>query len=109
MMNDTKSASKIIAFHQLKSPDESMRTFWAAKTGNPGEWLEMDLGAVMTVRALQVNYYDYKTIQHNRANDVYYQYRIYASCDGKNWELVVDKSDNDTDCPHSAVQHRKTR
>ena len=87
--------------------DESMRTFWAAKTGNLGEWLEMDLGAVMTVRALQVNYYDYKTIQHNRANDVYYQYRIYASCDGKNWELVVDKSDNDTDCPHDYVELRE--
>ena len=67
----------------------------------------MYLVTVITVIALQVNYYDYKTIQHNRANDVYYQYRIYASCDGKNWELVVDKSDNDTDCPHDYVELRE--
>ncbi len=84
--------------------DESMRTYWAARSGEPGEWLSIDLGKEMTVKAIQLNYYDYKTVQHNRANDIYYQYRIYASNDGKNWELVVDKSDNDRDCPHDYVE-----
>ena len=71
--------------------DESMRTFWSAKTGNPGEWLTMDLGDVKTVKAIQLNYYDHKTVQYNRANDVYYQYRIYASEDGKEWELRLHR------------------
>lgn len=84
--------------------DESMRTFWAAESGEPGEWISIDLDGVKTIKAIQLNYYDYKTVQHNRANDVYYQYRIYASNDGKNWELVVDKSDNDRDCPHDYVE-----
>lgn len=84
--------------------DESMRTYWAAKSGNPGEWLSVDLGAEKSVKAIQLNYYDYKTVQHNRTNDTYYQYRIYASNDGKTWELVVDKSDNDKDCPHDYIE-----
>ncbi len=84
--------------------DESMRTFWAAATGNPGEWAAVDLGAEKTVRAIQVNYYDHNSNQTNRANDIYYQYQLLASLDGENWTLVVDKSDNDTDCPHDYVE-----
>lgn len=84
--------------------DESLRTYWAAKSGNPGEWIQMDLGSRKTVKALQLNFYDYKTVQHNRANDLYYQYRILASDNGKDWILVVDKSDNDRDVPHDYVE-----
>ena len=53
-----------------------MRTYWAAKTGEPGEWIEIDLGAMKHIKAIQLNYYDHKSVQHNRANDLYYQYRI---------------------------------
>jgi len=84
--------------------DEDMRTCWAAQSGNPGEWVTLDLGAEKTVKAIQLNYYDYKSVQHNRANDVYYQYRIYASHDNKDWQLVIDKSDNDEDCPHDYIE-----
>ena len=89
-----------------------MRSYWAAKTRKPGEWIAMDLGDVKTVKAIQLNFYDYKTVQHNRANDIYYQYRIFASDNGSDWMLVVDKSDNDKDCPHDYVelqQDLKTR
>lgn len=84
--------------------DDNIRTYWSAKTGEPGEWIEMDLGKVSDVRAIQVNFYDHHTNQTNRANDLYYQYRIYSSDDGKNWKLVVDKSDNDRDVPHDYVE-----
>lgn len=84
--------------------DESMRTYWSAASGNPGEWVKVDLGDNRTVRAIQLNYYDNKTVQHSRANDLYYQYQIFASDDGSNWELVVDKSDNDRDVPHDYVE-----
>lgn len=86
--------------------DENLRTYWAARSGRPGEWIQMDLGATKTVRALQLNFYDYKTEQHNRANDVYYQYRVMASDDGIHWTLAVDKSDNDRDAPHDYIELR---
>ena len=87
--------------------DDNIRTFWAAKSGNPGEWVKIDLDAVKEIRAIQLNYYDFMTVQHNRANDIYHQYRIYASTDGSKWELVVDKSNNDRDVPHDYVELRQ--
>ncbi len=84
--------------------DESMRTFWAARSGEPGEWAMVDLGGPRSVKALQINYYDYKTTQHDRADDLYHQYRVYASDNGEDWTLIVDKGDNDRDVPHDYVE-----
>lgn len=84
--------------------DESMRSYWAASSGQPGEWLQIDLEAQKEVRAMQLNYYDHKAVQHNRAMDLYHQYRIYHSLNGIDWELVVDKSDNDKDVPHDYIE-----
>jgi hypothetical protein len=87
--------------------DENMRTYWAAQTGNPGEWLQMDLGGMKEVRAMQINYYEHKAFQHNKAMDIYHQYHIYQSADGQNWTMLVDKSDNDRDVPHDYVELKK--
>lgn len=87
--------------------DENMRTFWSATSGSNQEWVIMDLGGTKQVHALQLNFYDHHVIQHNRANDIYYQYRILASDDNEHWTLVVDKSDNDRDMPHDYVQLRQ--
>lgn len=84
--------------------DENMRTYWAAKSGKAGEWFAMDLGNVKQVNAIQVNYYEHKANQFGKAMDVYHQYKIYSSNDGTNWELLVDKSDNDQDVPHDYVE-----
>ncbi|MGZ7230772.1 discoidin domain-containing protein, partial [Streptococcus pyogenes] len=43
------SADSIYLPHN--AADENMRTYWAAKTGNAGEWLAMDLGGVRNVNA----------------------------------------------------------
>lgn len=84
--------------------DESMRTYWAAASGNPGEWISVDLLAPKTIRAIQLNYYDHKAEQYDRANDLYHQYRVYASDDGQQWTLVADKSDNDKDVAHDYIE-----
>jgi len=40
--------------------------------------------------------------------DLYHQYRIFQSTDGKNWTLLVDKSDKDRDVPHDYVELLKS-
>lgn len=87
--------------------DENMRTYWAAKSGEHSEWLQIDLGEVKEVHALQVNYYEHKAFQHNKAMDLYHQYRIFQSVNGKDWTLLVDKSDNDRDVPHDYIELQK--
>ena len=84
-----------------------MRTFWSARSGEPGEWLQISLEGLKEVRAIQLNYYEHRAVQHNKAMDLYHQYRIYHSIDGQNWELVVDKSDNDKDVPHDYIELRE--
>lgn len=100
----TWASSSDSIFTPEKASDENMRTYWAAKTANPGEWFAMDLGAVKQVNAIQVNYYEHKADQFNKAMDIYHQYKIYASDDNVNWQLVVDKSDNDMDVPHDYIE-----
>ena len=75
--------------------------------GEPGEWLQISLEGLKEVRAIQLNYYEHRAVQHNKAMDLYHQYRIYHSIDGQNWELVVDKSDNDKDVPHDYIELRE--
>ena len=94
-------------FTSQNASDENLRTYWSAATGEPGEWLQMDLGEIKEIHALQINYYDHKAFQHNKAMDIYHQYRIYHSVDGKDWILIVDKSENDHDIPHDYVELQK--
>lgn len=84
--------------------DENMRTYWAAETAGPDEWVVIDLESPKDIRAVQINYYDHKANQFDRADDLYHQYRIYSSDNGKDWTLVVDKSDNDKDVPHDYIE-----
>ena len=87
--------------------DESMRTFWAARSAGPDEWVILDLEKPKEIRAVQINYYDHKCNQYARADDLYHQYRVYASDNGRDWTLVIDKSDNDKDVPHDYVELQK--
>lgn len=89
--------------------DESIKTYWSAKTGNKGEWLQTDLGAVSNVKAIQVNYADQDADSSflGKMNGIYHQYIIYASNDGKTWSVLVDKSRNKTDVPHDYIELSK--
>lgn len=98
------ASSTDVNFIPANASDENMRTYWAANSGLPGEWFQIDLQESKNVHALQINYYDHKAFQHNRAMDLYHQYKIFHSKDGINWTLLIDKSDNDKDIPHDYVE-----
>lgn len=84
--------------------DESIKTYWSAASDAPGEWLESDLGSVCTVRAVQVNYADQDADILGKSKDVFHQYILYASKDGKKWDVLADKSKNATDVPHDYIE-----
>jgi hypothetical protein len=89
--------------------DEQMRTYWSAKSNKKGEFIQSDLGEVSTIRAIQVNYadQDVDTSFLGKINGIYHQYQILASKDGKNWQVIVDKSNNKTDVPHDYIELAK--
>ncbi len=89
--------------------DELAKTYWSAATGNKGEWIQSDLGNISTINAIQINYAD-QDVETNRLgkwNDQYHQYKLYYSTNGKNWNVLVDKSNNKTDVPHEYVELEK--
>jgi hypothetical protein len=84
--------------------DEDLKTYWSAASGDAGEWIQSDLGAVSTVRAIQVNYADQDAEVMGKVPGLYHRYKLLASTDGKAWETIVDKSRNQTDVPHDFVE-----
>jgi hypothetical protein len=73
-----------------KVADENPRTFWVAKQNRPGETLTIDLGAESDIRAVQVDYIDYKQTIFDSDSTVYTQFRILTSTDGKTFTVVAD-------------------
>lgn len=80
--------------------DEDIKTYWSAATGQAGEWFQTDLGAVQTVRAVQINYADQDAEFLGKQMGIYHQYAVYASVDGQKWQLIQDKRRNKKDVPH---------
>lgn len=84
--------------------DENIRTWWSAATGEPGEWLEMDLGALKTVRAVQVNFAEDGMTARGRKTPIFQQYTLEYSNDGKTWAMLADKSASTKDAPHAYLE-----
>lgn len=105
------------SFEEGKEPkqiaDEDCRSWWRAASNKPGEWVQMDLGKPMDVRAIQINFADDKidipcpgeivgTTQARYIDgcDHLTRYILEASEDGKDYFVIEDKSKADTDLTH---------
>ena len=100
-------SSTLGAYNANLAVDENIKTYWSAATGDKGEWIQTDLGAVSTVHAIQINYADQDVEYLGKTKDKYHQYKLYHSTDGKRWKVLLDKSNNKTDVPHDYVQLEK--
>lgn len=92
--------------------NEDIRNWWVAGSAQPGQWLELDLGTVHTVHAVQVNLADHKlsdfvperadgadTMAGYRAIDPGFhpiQIRVEVSADNGQWTTVSDGSLKDS-------------
>lgn len=84
--------------------DEDVRTFWVAARNAPGETLTVDLGGERTVRAVQVNYADYRSERYGSAPDIVARFRIQGSRDGEHWETLADLSHETRDRPNAYLE-----
>ena len=97
-------SSTLESFYANNAVDESIKTYWSAKTADKGEWIQSDLGSISTVHAIQINYADQDAEFIGKQTDIYHQYKVYYSLDGKKWNVLIDKSKNQTDVPHDYVE-----
>jgi hypothetical protein len=83
--------------------DENPRTFWVARQNRAGENLTIDLGKPYDVRAIQVNYADYKSGLFGTDSTVVTRFTLLASLDGTRWQMVADLSRERRDRPNAYV------
>jgi xylan 1,4-beta-xylosidase len=102
-------SSTLGGYNANNAVDEVMKTYWSAKSGDKGEWIQTDLGNVSRVNAIQINYADQDVDQDRlgKRTDQFHQYILHYSLDGKKWKVLVDKSKNTTDVPHDYIELEK--
>jgi hypothetical protein len=92
------------SFPASNAADENARTWWVARDTARGATLTMDLGGERTVRAVQVNYADYKSERFVSDSTAYTQFRVSASPDGKRWRTIADVTRDRRDRPNAYVE-----
>ena len=104
-------SSALKGFGAGNAVDENFMTHWSAQTGNPGEFMTVDLGKECKINALQINFdqHDAK-IQFGRGFGMasglsrYESFTVQTSNDNKNWSMLIDKSNNAVDNRHDYTE-----
>lgn len=109
LSSDKKArASSTLENHPVENAfDEDIRTVWSAKTDNKDEFLSVDLGSTQVINAVQINFAEQDTTAKGRDSNIYQQYVLETSNDGKTWEMLADKSANAKDSPHDYLELSK--
>ena len=94
-------------FNANHAVDENIKTYWSAASANAGEWIQSDLGNIATIHAIQINYADQDAEFLGKQTNIYHQYKLFYSVDGKKWEILADKSKNKKDVPHDYIELAK--
>jgi hypothetical protein len=76
-------------FAAIRVTDENPRTFWVASSNKAAQTLTVDLGDAKSVRAVQVNYADYKSGRFKDAPDIYTEFELQHSTDGQSWQPLA--------------------
>ena len=84
--------------------DENPRTFWLAATNAAGTILTLDLVDVCQIRAIQVNFTDYRSGLFESGTNVYTRFRLHHSSDGTNWAVLADLSREPRDRPNAYIE-----
>ncbi|MEO1256473.1 MAG: discoidin domain-containing protein, partial [Bacteroidota bacterium] len=88
--------------------DENLRTMWVAESNSDTIQFEMDLGSLMSIHAIQINFLDFNADLYGRKEGIKQQFVIEGSIDGTNWSELVDFSENQQDRPHAYIELEKS-
>ena len=96
--------------------EENVKTFWQAEAEDPNPWLEMNLGKIFTIHAIQINFADGKlelpvpgemqgkdSARFIDASSMQTRWKLEGSADGINYVVLEDKSMVESDLPHDLV------
>ena len=99
-----------------RATEENVQTFWRAKSASREEWLEVDVGKVYQVNAVQINFADDhpdlpcpgeirpgSQARYIDEADHKTQWKLLGSLDGETYFVIEDKSAAETDLTHDLI------
>ncbi len=110
-------ASSSVSGHEPeKATEENVQSWWRAASADRAEWLQIDLGREFDVHAIQINFADDiidipcpgqvvggSQARYIEERDLITQWKLTGSIDGKEWFVIEDKSDAQTDLSHDLI------
>lgn len=114
-----EASSSLEGFPVTNAVDESFLTHWCAATGDPGEFMKIDLGSECDLYAVQINFDQHdarlpfmrgmgsgpgRPANVNVSPTRWQSYILEASINNQNWSVLVDKSNNTTDNKHDYIE-----
>ncbi|MEI9960320.1 MAG: discoidin domain-containing protein [Limisphaerales bacterium] len=99
-----QASSALENFPVKNAFDEDIRTWWSAASGKEGEWLQVDLGKLCRIEAVQINFADQGMTNLGRLENDSYRYYVQISNDGEIWKTCLDRRNNLRDSPHDYTQ-----
>jgi hypothetical protein len=101
---EVQVSSSVDSLPPANITDEDIRSYWAAASGNKGEYAMLDLGGLCDVYAIQVNFAEHQTVVFGRQPGLAHRFTIEHSADGNQWNMLIDRSENQTDHSHPYFQ-----
>ncbi|MEQ7872998.1 discoidin domain-containing protein [Sphingomonas sp. ASV193] len=98
------ASSTMGEFAPSRVTDENYQSFWVATDADPSKTLTVDLGSRQTIRAVQVDFADYKAGRFGDAPDIYTEFRLEASDDGQAWREIARTEPPRRDRPNAYFQ-----
>jgi xylan 1,4-beta-xylosidase len=102
-----EASSALEGYGVENAVDEDVFTYWCAKSGDPGEFIIVDLGQECEIHSLQVNFDEHNASEEftqSIENPRYQSYTVHVSDDNENWSMVIDKSYNTMDIRHDYTE-----
>jgi len=85
-----RASSTLEGYEVENAVDENIMTYWCAGSGDPGEYIIIDIGKNCEINALQVNFDKHgvsSEFANSRENLRYQSYTVHISNDNENWSL----------------------
>ncbi len=95
---------QIKGFEIDKINDEEIRSYWVSAANHDSIYVELDMEKPMDVKAIQLNFQDYKSNIFGKPDSLKQRFTIEASSDGKAWKTIADYSKNNRDMPHAYIE-----
>ena len=87
-----------------KINDENIRTLWVAENNSDSVWFEMDLGKIMSINAVQINFQDFNANIFGKPDTLRQQFIVKTSKAGHNWDVTINFSENQEYRPHAYIE-----